>query len=263
MKHGTQFLSFAVVLAATAMTTLTGCGDDEPTSTSKAGTFKGTTTVVGKGSAYSWVKLDDAGNPTSIGISLTDSAMVGLSEVPFPPQMFNVSLPAQASATAFNHIGLDWGAMGHPPEPIYTTPHFDIHFYLVDTATKNAISPLDSTAGRVTPEPAMIPTGYTAGPPPHEIVPGMGIHYVDPTSHEFHGSAFTSTLIYGFWKGKMIFVEPMITRAFLQSKATHEANLALPTTYPTADKYYPTKYKVSYDATTGEHVISLDAMVKR
>jgi hypothetical protein len=263
MKHGTKFLSLAVILAATAMTTLTGCGDDEPTSTSKAGTFKGPTMVVGKGTAYSWVKLDDAGNPTSIGISLTDSALVDLSQNPFPPQMFNVALPSQASATAFNHIGLDWNAMGHPPDPIYTLPHFDIHFYMIDTATKNAISPLDSVAGRATPDTAMVPTGYTGGPTPHEIIPGMGIHYFDPASHEFHGSAFTSTLIYGFWKGKMIFIEPMITRAYLQSKVTYEANLALPTVYPTAGKYYPTKYKLTYDAAAGEHVVSLDGMVKR
>ena len=261
MKHGTKVLALAM-LATTAMTAMTGCSDDTTTSTSKAETVSGPTMTVGKGTAHSWVKLDDAGNPESIGVSLNDSALAGLSTNPFPPQMFNIPLPAKASATAFDHISLDWNAMGHEPAGIYTLPHFDIHFYMIDTLTQYSISPLDSTAGRAMPDTTVIPTGYFT-PGPGDIVPAMGIHYVDATSHELHGATFDQTLIYGFWKGKMIFVEPMITKAYLESKQTLAADLKLPVTYPTAGRYYPTKYKITYNATTGEHVISLEGMVKR
>jgi hypothetical protein len=262
MKHGTKVLALAM-LAATALTGITGCSDDTTTSTSKAGTFNGPTVTMGKGTAHSWVKLDDAGNPTSIGLALSDSAMTGLSTVPFPPQEFMLALPSQASATAFNHISLDWGPMGHPPDTIYGLPHFDMHFYLIDTATQNAISPLDSTAGRAVTDPSVIPAGYFT-PPPGEIIPAMGIHYLDPTSPEIAlDQTFTHTLIYGFWKGSMIFIEPMITKAFLESKTTVSMDLKLPTKYPVADKYYPTKYGIRYDATAREYIVSLDGLTKR
>ena len=91
----------------------------------------------------------------------------------------------------------------------------------------------------------------------------MGIHWFDPASHEFHGSSFTHTMIYGFWKGQMIFIEPMITKAFLESKQSATVDMKLPTKYPIAGKYYPKKYSISYDAAAKEYVVALDGLTLR
>jgi hypothetical protein len=45
----------------------------------------------------------------------------------------------------------------------------------------------------------------------------MGVHWTDTLAAEFHGHPFDETFIYGFYHGKMVFVEPMITRALLAS----------------------------------------------
>jgi hypothetical protein len=42
----------------------------------------------------------------------------------------------------------------------------------------------------------------------------MGVHWIDPASHEFHGHDFTATVLYGSYNGEMNFIEPMITRAY-------------------------------------------------
>jgi hypothetical protein len=43
----------------------------------------------------------------------------------------------------------------------------------------------------------------------------MGAHWADLLSPEFSGSPFTKTFILGTYDGKVIFWEPMITRAYL------------------------------------------------
>src|SRR5512138_147636 len=88
--------------------------------------FTGESKAVGNGTAYSWVTLDAEGNPSAIGINLTKSALSGLPEDRVTEYI--LQLPKEASATAYNHIGLDWNPKGHEPQGIYDKPHFDVHF---------------------------------------------------------------------------------------------------------------------------------------
>jgi hypothetical protein len=61
-----------------------------------------------------------------------------------------------------------------------------------------------------------VPAGYMYAPGAE--VPKMGAHWVDLSSHEFRGHAFTATYIYGSYDGRLIFEEPMVTKAFLETK---------------------------------------------
>ncbi len=54
----------------------------------------------------------------------------------------------------------------------------------------------------------------------------MGAHWVDPTSPEFTGAGFSRTFLYGFWDGHMNFLEPMITKAFIESVKELEGQTA-------------------------------------
>ena len=253
------------LLALAACTALAfsavGCSEDSTTEPSKAGTFYGTPVTVGAGKARSWVTLDKDGNPTAIGLALTDSALMNLPTTPFPPTEYVLTLPAQASATIYNHIGLDWNVEGHPPAPIYTKPHFDMHFYTISQAERDMIDPADTAKVNKMPDTNYVPAGYVLPPGPVEAVPRMGVHWGDLTSHEFHGSEFDKTFIYGFWNGTMIFAEPMITVAYLQSKASFTEDLKLPKLFSKLG-YFGTKYSIRYDATTKEHIVSLDNLKK-
>lgn len=98
--------------------------------------------------------------------------------------------------------------------------------------------------------------------PPGTGVSGMGAHWIDPVSHEFHGHDFTHTFIWGSYDGRFIFIEPMITKAFLESKPQVSVPLKLPTEYERSG-YYPTSYAIRYDATTRAYTVALEGLTLR
>ncbi len=95
----------------------------------KSGTFVGEQKPLGNGNVRSWVTLDADGKPSAIGVTFSESALSGLPVSSTTEYM--LALPKEASTTAFNHIGLDWSAEGHPPLGIYDKPHFDFYFYII------------------------------------------------------------------------------------------------------------------------------------
>ncbi len=253
---------FGLLLAGFALSVMVGCSDSTTTTPSKAATVLGDSVVLGKGKAISWMKTDDLGNPTSIGVTLTDSALTGLPTDTTVFHGYTIKLPADAIArTAYDHIGLDWNPIGHEPSFIYGAPHFDFHFYQMTSAEQMAIVPPgDSALADKMPPANQMPPDYTST---HGLVPFMGVHWGDTTSAEFRGQPFTKTMIYGFYNGKMVFTEPMITKAYLETKPNVTENLKLPTAYAKTGVYYATKYTVKYDAAAKSWTISLDGLTMR
>ena len=90
----------------------------------------------------------------------------------------------------------------------------------------------------------------------------MGAHWVDPTSAELNGSEFTQTFIFGTWDGELIFAEPTITKAFLDSKPNFTAELSVPDQVTTPG-YYPSSYGIRWDEETKEYRVSLEGLVRR
>ena len=106
----------------------------------------------------------------------------------------------------------------------------------------DAIPPydLDSAKFKNWPAPAYLPVTYfNAG----GGVPKMGAHWVDLTSGEFNGKAFTETFIYGGYDGKVTFYEPMITLDFLKSSNNFERSIPQPAKFQKRG-WYPTKMKI-------------------
>lgn len=249
---------YLMVLACAAIAIFSGCSKDDetPSTPSQAKTVVGETKTIGAATLKSWVQLDDAGNPSSIGLTFTENFF---SELPSTNASYELTFPQQATMTPYDHISLDWQFHGHGPQHIYDVPHFDMHFYTVSKTERQAVIPGDDT----TPvEAQYIPKDYTVPGPP-EAVPMMGVHWLDSLSSEFHGHAFNHTYIWGFYKGKMMFHEPMITRAFLESKTNVTVDLKQPQAYQRTGLYYPTKYSIKYNATTKEYTCSLEGLTKR
>ena len=230
----------------------------------------GSAVALGNGTARTYLTTVN-GMPTELGVALTEAALTGLphhggNSAPQPDghTMFEHILPLPAgNPTAFRHVMLNWNPGGHEPPGIYDTPHFDIHFYTIDVADRLAIDPSDKAFQQKAergPAAELVPKGYVLPAPVG--FPQMGVHWVDPTSPELNGKPFTSTFIFGSWDGKLIFAEPMFTKAFLESKPQFSAPIPQPVRYARAG-VYPTAYSVKWDEATKEYRIALTGLEKR
>ena len=200
--------------ASLALVSVAAFACSESTAPEESGTFFGPVTAMASGSGRAYVTLDAAGTPTELGIALTEGALVGL---PDANTEFTFVLPARASATAYRHAVIDWGPNGHVPAGVYTVPHFDVHFYLITQAERDAIVlPDAAVSAKLARQPAaeFIPPGYVAGVPTAR----MGLHWRDPSGPEFNGQPFTTAVIYGTYDGAVTFIEPMVAKAYLETK---------------------------------------------
>ncbi|MBC7743528.1 MAG: DUF5602 domain-containing protein [Flavobacterium sp.] len=206
------------------------------------------------GTIQSFVTMDSENKPMSLGVRFSESILTNLPSDP----MKNVKeavlkIPKEAKDVGIDHIELGWNPQGHEPDPIYTLPHFDLHFYKVSSSEQASVVPGPDL---VTVMSKYIPTDYISGV---IAVPNMGVHYVDLTSPEFTGSQFDKTFIYGFYKGSMTFLEPMFTRTFLQTKPNITIPIKQPASFQKAG-YYPTSYRISHNAGNNEYVVALDGL---
>ena len=281
LRHRSPVLQLAhraavLVTLAVAIGTTSACSKE---STSPAGNklTYGPSLALGQGIARSFVTTDAAGTPKTLGIALSEAAMTGLPQHPMPGMpsaaMLILQLPVAAANTGFDHVMLDWNPAGHEPEHVYTLPHFDFHFYTATEAEQMAIMPnapdFEQRASRV-PDAQFAPAGYVAAhllmkaPAPTATIPMMGLHWIDSAAAELHGQKFASTFIWGSFDGRFIFLEPMITKAHIESAKTVAGNaivtaLKTPVQYQRAG-YYPDRYTVRWDASAKEYQISMDGL---
>jgi hypothetical protein len=256
--------SLVTMLAAAGL--MVACGDpDAPSSP----TAYGAPVDVGNGQARSYV-VQDHGTTVEVGIALSEAALDGLPEptgTSPDSHVYLLPLPA-ADAAGYQVIELDWNPAGHPPPMVYTVPHFDFHFYTMSPAERNSILPTDPdfvTKAENYPPESLRPAGYvpdtrtdgsTIG------VPLMGVHWIDHTSHEFHGSAFTATFVYGAWNGAFTFTEPMVAYDYLKTQPDTIAAVTVPAAFASASGHHPTGYRVTWDAGQKEYRIGITGIVK-
>lgn len=231
----------------------------------KAGTFLGKFTLLGNGTARSWITLDKQGKPTAIGVTLSETALTGLSDTPKPGMVgieYLLPLPKEAAGSGFNHVSLDWNPKGHVPPGIYDAPHFDVHFYGITPKARERITLKGEDAARcVRPLPAkFVPAGYIL--PPGTAEPGMGAHWIDPAAPEFNKQPFTKTFLFGSYDGELIFWEPMVTKAYLETKPNFSEPIKLPQAYQKPG-YYPTRYAIRHDTVRQEYTIALEGLTWR
>ncbi|MNK01290.1 hypothetical protein D3C87_190870 [compost metagenome] len=208
-------------------------------------TLWGAEVQIGNGTARSYVELNESNFPISLGMALQGAALDGL---PGETHQYDylLPMPEMISFPPFKHLMINWIPHGHDPVSIYGAPHFDFHFYMISNEVRSAITCAgsDEAVCMKRPDTEAIPPFYL---PTDAGIPLMGWHWYDPRSPEFNGQPFTATMIYGFYDGKMSFIEPMISRDFLVSRGSVDA------VFPRAQKvpyegYYPGRYQVSYDS---------------
>lgn len=158
---------------------------------------------------------------------------------------------AATKASGFTELTMYWEPHGHPPGP-YLTPHFDFHFYFVPA---DEVAKIDCSD---TGKPAELPKGYTlpdVNLPPEMAkmigrptlvglcVEQMGMHAV-PEAEMVAGKLFTGDIIVGYYQGKPLFVEPMLTKELLMKKQSFE--YAIPS-IPGYTGTMPTRFLAKWD----------------
>jgi hypothetical protein len=169
-------------------------------------------------------------------------------EMVFPPPFVGVvALPKEvASATGFNHLGINWEPHGHPPA-LFFTPHFDFHFYTLEPERVRAIDCADVR------KPTLVPAAYTL--PDLDIpgvgqlvglcVPTMGMHAM-PAAELNETKPFGASMIVGYYQQKPIFLEPMIARAKLLEAKSFTMDLPA-VQNPGANVKWPARFEAVYD----------------
>lgn len=256
---------------------------------------------IGNGTVRTYLVLDEknGGKPLEIGVAMSEGSLEGLpAPMPMPAtdakgkghemqmNMYLLDLPAQ-NPTQYKFVQFDWNPMGHEPAGVYDLPHFDFHFETVSKEVRASILPSDPLYNQKAasfPAPEFRPPFYvdaaTAAQAPAGAVtvPQMGLHWLDVRSPELQNlvgnpagyKPFTKTFIYGTWDGQFIFDEPMITRAYILAKktATDPSVIDEVIPVPTAQKYspagfYPSAYRISWDAQQKEYRIALTQLSYR
>ena len=109
------------------------------------------------------------------------------------------------------------------------------------------------------------PSGYL--PPAYVKSPAgeaqMGAHWMDVLSAEFNGQPFTHTFIYGSYDGKVNFLEPMVTQAFLMEGTKVHKAIRQPQFFDPINTYYPTRYNIWKNGDQNRNYIAMDQMVLR
>ena len=250
--------SIAFALSAIALSACTKEAAQAPAADTAVAEVKGSCAEVYKSQVCTRAKTQ-GGKLVEVGVTVPlaaiDSAPAKAPMVWPPVALATLALPGTPSA--LNNFTMYWEADGHPPGP-YLTPHFDFHFNTVAPADIAAIDCVDLS------KPTALPTGYALPdiPLPPDMakmmgvkaliglcVPKMGMHSL-PASEIESKETFHGSMVVGYWKGKPIFIEPMLTKAMLMEKKSFD--LAIPEV-PGLVGAHPTKFHAEFDATKQEY----------
>jgi hypothetical protein len=252
---------FSILLLAFALAPLVGC---DSTDDSAAGTRFGPTADIGDGTARTFVRTNEEGEPEAFGVVLTADALDGLPEHGNHEENMTVlRLPEGVDLAPFDHVSFDWNPHGHEPEGLFTLPHFDVHFYMATEAERMTWMPTDPMWEEKlanVPAATYVPAGFVQIP---GGVPMMGSHWLDTTDPTYApGGTFSEVFLWGSYDGRVTFAEPMITKALLDARTTVDEALAQPQAWARTG-HYPTRYVVRYDAEREEYVIALEGLTHR
>lgn len=210
-----------------------------------------------------WATME-ADQIVSVGATIPLASIEGApGEIPmtWPPAVTAaLDLPEAAQAAGVTHLTMYWEPMGHTPET-FMTPHFDFHFYLVPESLRVAIDCEDES------KPATLPAGYGLVDevlPPELVdltgeevlvgvcVPEMGMHSLHMVEVETT-EPFDGTMVVGYYEGEPIFVEPMISRAYLMRRQSFDMEIPA----VTGSSGMPSTFEAVYDGNSDAYRFTL------
>lgn len=197
------------------------------------------------GTAKSFAKVKADGTVASVGVVFS---LTGFTAAPkshdFQDDLVLDMPDVAKEQTMLHHLRANWLPAGHGPTP-YGEPHFDFHFL---RGTRAEIDAIECRADKTMPKADKIPEGYGK---PELCVNAMGYHSWPKA--DTSGGKFTASLIMGYWKGNVVFLEPMIPVSTLKKKQTFEVPIAKPASAGGATTLYPTRMVATWLEDTEEY----------
>lgn len=256
---------------------VTGTASGRTEGTADLTVHDGDSAEVGDGTVKTGATTNSSGELVSLDVHVDGEALATVDDDETKPHesvATHLSLPSEVDTHQFTFVGLHYNPTGHAPPGIYTVPHFDFHFYMVEESLVENIGPGPGIAAYEVPD-RQIPEGYVFEDL-RLIVPEMGEHLLDETAPEFGDGEFTHTYVYGAYdpsidsknpagtkevemqgqtqelpvfegdgEGQLHFVEPMVTNEFVKGLGEEvTTDVATPEAFQTEDRY-PTAYSVT------------------
>ena len=244
----------AALLSTLVLATLASCGGADSPTTS---IVQGDTKTFGSAQMSTWAKIDSAGGVLEAGAIIPLSIIRSMPNAGDGPAgaIATLKYPAAVVAkTFFNTLVVQSNMMGHPGA-YYSTPHFDFHFYQVPEATIRSWTALGGDPLSQSPT-VSLPAGYVMEP---NFVPEMGTHAITQEDMASMDATrvFIKTMIQGYFAGKPIFVEPMVTQELMLSKESFTLPVPRPDRFGlAAPTLYPTKFQADYDAAKDAYIFT-------
>ncbi len=219
------------------------------------------------GRLVTWATLDADGNVVEAGVTVPLATIEGAptdAAAGHEEATAVLDFPGVVQRTTFlNNAGIFWNPHGHEPPERYGAPHWDFHFYAPSAAEIAAIDCSDATQ----PDPQAMPKGWLPpvppGTPPQAMcVPMMGYHALPATEFKAPGQLqdglFDKVMIAGYYGGRTIFLEPMVTKAVLMTRQSFDLPVPQPSALGTPT-LYPATFQARYDdASRAYHLVFSD-----
>jgi hypothetical protein len=230
--------------------------EESKANSEKINTYYGRTYPIGGGIMRSLVQINHNDEVVAIGMMISERSLHNL---PHMLQQYVLDFHKKAGErTPFKHILFDWNPEGHEPDIFYGLPHFDLHLYTISNEERLMIVPDEpQTMEEIAAVWPYMPEGYV---PTMDVVPQMGMHWIDPTAAEFQGEIFTHTMITGSYNDQFIFFEPMFTLDYLMGITSKVKYAIKPYAAVQEPGYYPTAYSFQYDPIRKMYILLLEDM---
>ncbi len=211
--------------------------------------------AIGDGVARAFLAIDFDGRPLRIGVTITKLALDSLPDL---ARSGVLPIPQVVPGIPFDHVVVNWTPDGETPEGRYEVPLFTFHFFAVPEAQHTAI-PAENDPIAI--EPKFLPRGYTLSARGSQALPGHGVIWIDGEGPEQRNEPLSQTVHYGFYRGELQFIEPLISLEQLAAGDDVTKRIKQPRAYRRPG-YYPTTYSVRYDEQQGGYQVALEGFVR-
>jgi hypothetical protein len=165
----------------------------------------------------------------------------------------------------FQWMMFNWQPLGHGPAHVFDKPHFDLHYFIQDYYSRNAIR--TGPCGAVLMncddhKKAILPVPDPFNPPGFGM-PGdagrMGNHIADLNAPPVNGGPFTQAFVYGTYNAHISFWETVVSTGWLAATKPQRDCIDLKqASQVELSGYYPRKSCVSYREGSRDYLMTLE-----
>ena len=220
--------------------------------------FSGESKNFGSGVVTSIIESDENDVPLAVGVVFTSAVLTSLDTTNLSATL---KMPQTVASTQFDHVEVEWQPNGQLPQGINNTPNFSIRFYIITESEQNNILGIsaDSVKMYLRPDSQFIPKDYILLPGSGS--PKKGVMFYDSTAKEFNSGIFDKALIYRYYNGKLIAIEIMISKSFLETNQTFIGDIKQPEKFQLPG-FYPLKYNIKFTGSQNKYTVSLINLIR-